>query len=137
MEKMFELKILTPFREFYFGKVSKLNTETQIGKIGILYHRLPLIAELKPAITEFVKENGEKVKFFSSEGILKVVNDKVYMYCDTCQLPEEIDLDRAKKSKFDAEERLKRHTESENVKLLNLILQRAEKRIELVDIKHK
>ncbi|GAA0177737.1 F0F1 ATP synthase subunit epsilon [Clostridium sediminicola] len=137
MEKIFELKILTPFREFYFGKASKLNTQTQVGKIGILYRRLPLIAELRPAITEFIKENGEKVRFFSSEGILKVVNDKVYMYCDTCQYAEEIDISRAKQSKLDAEERLKKATEYDNIKLLNLIIQRAEKRIELMEKKHE
>lgn len=137
MEKVFELKIVTPFKEFYFGKAIKLNTETKVGRIGILYHRLPIIAELKPTITELVKDNGEKVKFFSSEGILKVVNDKVYMYCEACQLPREIDIERAKKSKLDAEKRLKNPTEVDDVGLLNLTIERAIKRIELVETKHE
>lgn len=137
MEKVFELKIVTPFKDFYFGKAIKLNTETKVGRIGILYHRLPMILELKPTITELVKDDGEKVRFFSSEGILKVVNDKVYMYCEDCQLPHEIDIERAKKSKSDAEKRMENPTEVDDVGLLNLTIERAIKRIKLVETKHE
>ncbi|SHH50611.1 ATP synthase F1 subunit epsilon [Clostridium grantii] len=137
MDKLFELKIITPFSEFYFGKASSLNTETYKGRIGILKNRVPLIAELKPTITEFIQEDGKRIRFFSSEGILKVVNDKVYMYCTSCENKDDIDLKQAKESKLQAEEQLKNLKENENISLIKLALEKNIKRIELVEGKHE
>jgi F-type H+-transporting ATPase subunit epsilon len=137
MDKLFELKIITPFSQFYLGKASSLNTETYKGRIGILRNRAPLVAELKPTITEFIQEDGKKMRFFSSEGILKVVNDKAYMYCTSCEKKEDIDIEKAKEAKILAEEKLRNLKDEDNINLIKLSLLKSIKRIQLVEKEHE
>lgn len=106
MAEIIKLSIITPSKEFYKGEVMELNTESLEGKIGILPKHLPLVAILKPTISEIIDEKGERKKFFSSSGILKVLENEIIMLLDACEWPEDIDVDRAEKSKARAEKRL-------------------------------
>lgn len=107
MTESVNLKIITPDKEFYNEQIVQLNTESIEGKIGILPKHIPLIAALKPNISEITTVNGEKKTFFSSTGVLRVTKNEVIMLCDACEWPENIDVERAKQSKERAEKRLK------------------------------
>jgi F-type H+-transporting ATPase subunit epsilon len=102
----FKLRILTPERQFYFGDVIKLKTENLIGSIEILSNHIPMVTNLKPAVTEFIDMNGKELKAFTSNGILKVVDKEALVLCDSAEWPEEINVKRAEESKKRAEERM-------------------------------
>ncbi|WMJ79668.1 F0F1 ATP synthase subunit epsilon [Clostridium sp. MB40-C1] len=134
MAEIVKLSVITPNKEFYKGEIAQLNTESVEGQIGILPEHLPLVAILKPTISEFVDEKGERKKFFSSSGILKVMENEIIMLCDTCEWPNEIDIDRAEKSKARAEKRLNEKSDID-VERAKLSLLRSLMRIKTKEVK--
>ena len=106
MANTFKLIVLTPEREFYQGEVIELIAASTLGNVGILANHMPLVTALKPSNTEIVDKDGEKLKAFTSSGILEVKDNAATMLCDACEWPEEIDIKRAEAAKKRAEERL-------------------------------
>ncbi|MFT5874241.1 MAG: F-type H+-transporting ATPase subunit epsilon [Clostridium sp.] len=106
MKNHIKLTILTPEKEFYCGKILSLNTESDKGRFGILANHVPMIAPLKPTVTTFTLVNGEKLKAFTSSGVLRVQLGEVEMLCGACEWPENIDAARARKAKERAEEKM-------------------------------
>ncbi|NMM61540.1 F0F1 ATP synthase subunit epsilon [Clostridium sp. P21] len=131
MANAFKLTILTPEKEFYTGEVVELITGTTQGRIGILSNHMPLVTPLRPAITEITTSDGKELKAFTSSGILDVKDNVVEFLCDSCEWPEDIDLDRAKSAKDRAEHRLNESKHDVDVKRAELALARAMARINL------
>ncbi|MGV8980049.1 ATP synthase F1 subunit epsilon [Clostridium sp.] len=106
MEKHMKLTILTPEKEFYGGEILSLNTESDDGRFGILANHVPMVAPLKPTVTTFIDLNGKELKAFTSTGVLRVKKGEVEMLCDACEWPEDIDMERARRAKERAEDKL-------------------------------
>lgn len=136
MTEFVNLKIITPDKEFYNEQIVQLNTESIEGKIGILPKHVPLIAVLKPSISEITTAKGEKKMLFSSTGVLKVTKNEVIMLCDACEWPENIDIERAKQSKERSEKRLQEKNDIDNIDVdrAKLSLLRALMRIKIKEI---
>ena len=130
MADALKLTILTPEREFYSGEVSQIITDSTQGGIGILPSHMPLVTTLKPCITEITEKGGEKLKAFTSTGILEVKDNDVKILCDACEWPEEVDLKRAEEAQKRAEGRLA-NKDNIDVKRAELALARAMARIKL------
>lgn len=128
--KEFMLKILTPEKSFFTGKVTKVITEDKSGSIGILGGHEPMVGMLVPSVTTFVTEEGEK-KAFISQGILKVDSDSVSLLCDAAEWPEDIDFSRAEKAKERAEKRLKEKDNNLDVLRAEIALKRSLTRLKL------
>ncbi len=124
MANSYKLIILSPEREFYSGEISELIVGSTEGSIGILANHMPLVTTLRPSSTEIVEKGGEKLKAFTSSGILEVKNNEVTMLCDAAEWPEEIDKKRAEEAKKRAEKRLEQKT-GVDVKRAELALARA------------
>ncbi|MBZ9606404.1 F0F1 ATP synthase subunit epsilon [Clostridium estertheticum] len=107
MENHIKLTILTPEKEFYSGEILSLNTESDDGRFGIFANHVPMISPLKPTVTTFTDISGEKLKAFTSTGVLRVIQGEVEMLCSACEWPENIDVERARQAKERAEERLR------------------------------
>lgn len=131
MANAFKLTILTPEKEFHTGEVVELITDTTQGRIGILADHMPLVTPLRPTITEITTSDGKKLKAFTSSGILEVKDNAVEFLCDSCEWPEDIDLERAKAAKERAEKRLTESNENLDTKRAELALARALARIDL------
>ncbi len=58
-----------------------------------------MITYLKPTITKYIDLNGNKNNIFTSSGVLKVEDNKVYIICDASEKPEDIDIKRAENAK--------------------------------------
>lgn len=106
MSNVFKLHILTPERQFYLGDALEFKGESLVGHIEILPNHVPMTTVVKPGLAEFIEANGNRLKAFISNGILKVVSNEVTVLCDAAEWPEEIDIKRAEESKRRAEERL-------------------------------
>ncbi|ADK13334.1 MULTISPECIES: F0F1 ATP synthase subunit epsilon [Clostridium] len=131
MSEVLKLTILTPDREFYEGEVVEVITESIQGDIAILPDHMPLVTTLKPANTEIVQKDGKKLKAFTSTGVLEVINNELKILCDSCEWPDEIDIDRAKAAKERAEKRLVSQKDGVDVKRAEMALARALARINL------
>ncbi|KAJ48768.1 F-type H+-transporting ATPase subunit epsilon [Clostridium tetanomorphum] len=85
MENSIKLIVSTPFKEHYNIDIKKIITESITGRIEILPKHSPLIAILKPALTEFEDINGEKHSFRSSKGLMEVTNNEVTIVCNNIE----------------------------------------------------
>jgi len=105
-KKKILLEIITPEKTVFKEEANVLEAPAVDGLIGILPRHAPLITALKTGVIRAVIDDKER--FISiSEGIMDVKPDQVNIVARTAELPENIDIDRAKEAKERAEERLK------------------------------
>ncbi|MGO4499906.1 F0F1 ATP synthase subunit epsilon [Paenibacillus sp. 2RAB27] len=126
----FLLEIVTPERKVYAEQVDMVSVKGAEGELGILPNHIPLVTPLRIApIT--VKKAGSKDEVIAvNGGFMEVRKDKVVILAESAELPEQIDIDRARAAKERAEKRLA-ETKQDNVdfKRAEASLQRAVNRI--------
>lgn len=99
------LEIITPKETVFKEKVDVIEAPAVDGLIGILPNHAPLITTLKTGVIRANIDN--KDRFISvSEGIMDVKPHQVNIVARTAELPENIDLERAKEAKERAKKRL-------------------------------
>lgn len=100
-------EIVTPERIVYTNEVEMVVAPTIDGEVGILPLHAPLVTVLRPGELR-VRYNGNKdVEWFAvSGGYLHVFQDKVIILADDAEIASRIDVDRARKAKELAEQRM-------------------------------
>lgn len=106
-KKQIMLEIITPKETVFKENVDVLEAPAVDGLIGILPRHAPLITALKTGVIRVKQETNERY-ISVSEGIMDVKPDQVNIVARTAELPEEIDVERAKKAKERAKERLEK-----------------------------
>lgn len=105
-DKLFEVQVICPERVFFTGEADMLELKTTEGDIGILAGHIPLTAVLAPGVMRIM--NGGEVKEAAlHEGFIEILGDKVIVLAESCEWPDEIDINRANEAKIRAERRLK------------------------------
>ena len=106
MSDTFQLEIVTPEKKVVQTKAAE---EVQIpgknGYLGILPGHAPLITELAVGEIKFREHSGEE-RLAVAWGFAEVLPDKVTILAETAERPWEIDVERARKAKQRAEQRL-------------------------------
>ena len=105
--KSFSLEIVTPDHVFYTGPSESITVELTSGKMGILCNHEPVVAPLMPGEVD-VRIDGKMRRAVTSGGFLEVLGDRVYMFVQSIEWVDEIDVKRA----GEAYERAKRHLEA-------------------------
>ena len=106
MSKLFNLKILTPEREFFDGDVEAVTTTAPDGKVTVLADHTPLIMPVSIG-TISIKRNGVWEDSVNSEGFMEVHHEGVLIFVQACEHPDEIDTRRAEEARRRAEEKLR------------------------------
>lgn len=106
MGKLIKLNIVAPGREVLTEEIVSLATTEGDGKIEFLANYAPTIIATIPTITTYTTIDGNKKKLFTSSGIVYIKDNIINFCCDSFNLPEEIDRDRAEQSLKRAQERL-------------------------------
>jgi F-type H+-transporting ATPase subunit epsilon len=126
----FQLEIVTPEKRV----VDTAATEAQIpgknGYLGILPGHAPLITELSVGEVSFHAEGGEQ-RLAVAWGFAEVLPDKVTILAETAERPSEIDVERARKAKERAEQRLTGGDTNVDVERTLGALHKAETRLEV------
>lgn len=102
----FDISILAADKSFFNGKCESIIIPTSDGLYGIWANHQNLISDIIPGMLEMRKQNGETVIAAVSEGIVKVEDGNALVLVDTIELPEEIDINRAKRNADRAKEEL-------------------------------
>lgn len=106
------LEIATPDKgEVYAKDINMLITRSTYGELGILPKHANLLTELIPHAMR-IKEPGGEVKLFISGGFMEVTPDKITILADAAEVPDDIDVERAKAAYQRAEERVKTYKQS-------------------------
>lgn len=126
----FLLEIVTPERKVFAQEVNMIIVKGVEGELGILPNHIPLVTPLKIAPVT-VKQNGKQEHIAVNGGFMEVRKDKVVILAESAELPEQIDLDRAKAAKTRAEQRLASKKDEYDFKRAEVALQKAMNRIEV------
>jgi F-type H+-transporting ATPase subunit epsilon len=128
MTDKFQLEIVTPEKKVVETAAEEVQIPGKNGYLGILPGHAPLITELAVGEITF-RENSTDQRLAVAWGFAEVLPDKVTILAETAERPSEIDVERARKAKERAEQRLTSGDASVDVKRALDALQRAEARL--------
>ena len=128
--KFFRLQVISPDRIFYDGDVEMVELKTSEGEMGVLKGHIPLTAILVPGILK-IKEDGQVKKAALHDGFVEIFQDHMTILAESCEWPDEIDVNRAKEAKIRAERRLSSGEDNVNIARAEMALRKSLIRIEL------
>ena len=129
-DKTFNLQIISPTRIFFDGDVDMVEMKTTEGEIGVLAGHIPLTAILEPGVLRIRQADGTKEAALH-DGFVKITKNKVTILAESCEWPDEIDVNRAKEAMQRAERRIKSGEKSVDMMRAELSLKKALTRIDL------
>jgi F-type H+-transporting ATPase subunit epsilon len=125
----FLLEIVTPDHVAYSGEVDSLVVRGVEGELGILPNHIPLVTPLRVAPIS-VTSGKKTTEIAVNGGFVEVRKDKVVVLAESAELPEEIDVERARAAKERAERRLAAGKQDEiDFRRAEMALQKAINRI--------
>ena len=129
-EKTFNLQIISPTRVFFNEAVDMVEMKTTEGEIGVLAGHIPLTTILEPGVLR-IKADGNVKEAALHDGFVQIQKDKVTVLAESCEWPDEIDANRARKAKERAERRLTSGSKEVDMVRAELALKKALIRIDL------
>lgn len=129
-EKTLNLQIISPTRVFFNEAVDMVEMKTTEGEIGVLAGHIPLTTILEPGVLR-IKTDGNVREAALHDGFVQIQKDKVTVLAESCEWPDEIDANRARKAKERAERRLTSGSKEVDMVRAELALKKALIRIDL------
>jgi F-type H+-transporting ATPase subunit epsilon len=130
MADTFQLEIVTPEKKVVDTAAAEIQIPGKNGYLGILPGHAPLITEL--AVGEITFHVGsDEQRLAVAWGFAEVLPDKVTILAESAERPAEIDVERARKAKERAEQRLASGDSSVDVERSLNALHKAETRLEV------
>lgn len=132
MEKKLVCEIITPEKIVFQGEVDMVVAPGVQGELGILPLHTPFLTQL--AIGELrvkFEREGRAVEDYIAVhgGFMEVFEDRVTVLAPAAEIAREIDIERAKRAKERAEERLRAKEEGIDVLRAEVASRRAHTRI--------
>lgn len=129
--KKFQLEVISPERVFYTGEVEMVELTTTEGEIGVYADHIPLTTIIAPGIMTITESSDSLKEAAVLEGFMEITQEKVTVLAQSCEWPDEIDIDRANEAKVRAERRLKSNDSNINMARAELALKKSLVRIDL------
>lgn len=123
------LEVVTPERIVYSQQADMVIVKGAEGELGILPNHIPLVTPLKIAPVRVKKSGGQEDLIAVHGGFIEVRKEKVVVLAEAAELPEEIDVDRARAAKERAERRLSEKAENIDFTRAQIALQKAINRL--------
>jgi F-type H+-transporting ATPase subunit epsilon len=130
MADTFQLEIVTPEKKVVETAAEEVQIPGKNGYLGVLPGHAPLITELSVGEITY-RENSTEQRLAVAWGFAEVLPDKVTILAETAERPAEINVDRARKAKERAEQRLANGDTSVDVDRALDALHRAETRLDV------
>jgi F-type H+-transporting ATPase subunit epsilon len=109
MAANFLLEVVTPYGLVLSQAVEEITAPGAEGEFGVLPGHTPFFTTLK--IGEIMYRAGKTPQHIAvAWGFVEVLHDKVTILAEAAELPEAIDVERAKRAKERAEKNLKQFT---------------------------
>jgi len=99
------LEIVTPEKMAFSGKVEEVTIPGSEGEFGVLRGHAALLSSIDVGELNFTKD-GKKTYYAVNTGYTEVTSGKVTILVETAERADQIDKDRAKKAKENAEAKL-------------------------------
>lgn len=106
MQNAFKLRILASDKVFYEGDCESIIIPTSKGQYGLLANHCNMLGAIIPGVLK-VKLPAKDSQIASvSSGLFIMENNELLILIDSIELPEEIDINRAKLAAEEAQEKL-------------------------------
>ncbi|NME36425.1 MULTISPECIES: ATP synthase F1 subunit epsilon [Fusobacterium] len=129
----FRLEIITPIGKKFSEEIEFVKVRTTEGDMGILSNHAPFVAALQPEEISIRVTKGKEIKYYISNGFIEISNNNVTIIVDEALLPEEIDIEIAKKEVQLAQEKLKKTNEDKQIMLVQKTLQDALMKVKIAE----
>ncbi|MRG86192.1 F0F1 ATP synthase subunit epsilon [Salinibacillus xinjiangensis] len=126
--KTLTVSVVTPDGPVLENAYEMVSAKAENGELGILPGHIPLVAPLTISAVR-LKGEGNTDHIAVSGGFLEVRPDKVTILAQSAEMPDEIDVERARKAKERAERRLQSQKDDVDFKRAESALRRAINRI--------
>lgn len=123
-DNLLELKVITPERVFYEGKVSMVEFNTTEGELGVYKRHIPTTVIIEPGILTITEPEGVKNAALHA-GFAEILPESVIILAEIVEWPSEIDYERAERAKERAEERIAQKTSNMDLERANIALKKA------------
>lgn len=133
----FNLKVVTPKKTFFNGKVTQVTVRTTEGDVGILAHHIDYCAIIPAGDMKVKFPDGTVRDSAIANGTIKVTNGDVIILANSCEWADEIDIQWARRSEEDARQKLQQHLSDQEFKYADLKLKRALNRISVSNSNNK
>lgn len=130
MADTFQLEIVTPEKKVVDTAAEEAQIPGKNGYLGVLPGHAPLITELAVGEIKYRSGAGEQ-RLAVAWGFAEVLPNKVTILAETAERPADIDVDRARKAKERAEQRLTSGDTEVNVERALDSLHKAEARLQV------
>ena len=127
-DKLIHLEIVTPQKVDFSDDVRSFTAPGVEGGFQILPNHAPFISTLKVGKVKFSTKEGTEKVYATSGGVVEVHSNKISMLAETIEPKEDIDIERAKVAKSNAEKKLETATGIE-IELAKAALLRAINRL--------
>ena len=124
-ESKIHLNVITPDSTIFSGDAKFVVVRSKAGELGILPRHANLVAALDVGQLRVDTLDGEQLFFANFGGFMDVTPTEINIVTPNCELPGEIDEERAKRAKERAEERLQSHHDDVDFDRARLALERA------------
>jgi F-type H+-transporting ATPase subunit epsilon len=132
MAEVFQLEIVTPEKKVVDTAAEEAQIPGKNGYLGVLPGHAPLITEL--AVGEIKYRSGAaEQRLAVAWGFAEVLPDKVTILAETAERPSDIDVERARKAKERAEQRLTSGNTEVDVERALAALHKAEVRLQVAE----
>ena len=137
MAKSFKVMIVTPDKTAFEGDAVSATIPGVAGYLGIWANHAPLVGAVAPGMVTLRLDDAGNTKFLSvSSGFVEVSDNVVNLMTETCEMSDEIDVDRAEKALARARKRLAGVEKDLDRERARLALARAEARLKATKKKH-
>lgn len=130
MTETFKLEIVTPEKRVVDTAAEEVQIPGKNGYLGVLPGHAPLITELAVGEIRY-RQNSSEQRLAVAWGFAEVLPNRVTILAETAEWPSEIDVERARKAKERAEQRLSSGDPSVDVERALDALHRAEARLDV------
>jgi len=135
MADKFQLQLITPERVVFKGEVSEVYAPGFLGEFGVLPGHKPYLVSLKIGRLK-IRQDQHWLSAALNGGFCEVDYDSMRILAETCELSNEIDVERAQRARSRAEENLKKLDpvkDEQEFQAARAALQRALTRLEIAD----
>jgi|SRR5690554_1253005 len=133
MNSTLYLEVITPSKLIFKGNIESVTIPGVKGSFQVLKNHAPLISIFETGLIKVRTETGSTKYFATGGGTVEVLNNNVLILADSLEAVEEIDVERAKRAKERARERLTHPTEDTDIERARAALARAVNRLNLVE----
>jgi F-type H+-transporting ATPase subunit epsilon len=122
-----DVALVAPERVLFHDQADMVICRTTDGELAFLTGHAPFVGALGISIIRIRRPDGEERRAAVHGGFVEVRDDQVSILSDVAELPEQIDVERARRARLAAERRLAQGDDEEAA----AALRRAEVRLEL------